>query len=233
MCKLLHQVDVATSLYLYKPSQLLSFAGPHLPKWIEQKPTLFSPWPGSPEQLKGDGKARGFSFQRRQKPSPTSHPPTHPRLGPPPSGLHRLVGLLRFLKAYVPRGGIKDGGMQTRVCRAEGAVREAVWGRARPQPRQLHPSPHQRGRERKRKGQQYSRLSEEFRILAWGGVGSLEGPDYLQSMKALVSLGGCDDRGQGPGARALLLRMMEGEGYSLSNDCFLSIVKLFTCRAQL
>lgn len=127
---------------------------------------------------------------RSQAPPPTPQH-THPRLGPPPSGLHRLVGLLRFLKAYVPRGGIKDGGMQTRVCRAEGAVREAVWGRAPPPP--APPAASQPPPERKREEAERTavqQLSEEFRILAWGGVGSREGPDYLQSMKALVSLGG-------------------------------------------
>lgn len=47
----------------------------------------------------------------------------------------------------------------------EGVHREAVWGRAPLYTRQLHPSPHWRERERKRKGSQSSSLSEEFLAL--------------------------------------------------------------------
>ena len=157
------------------------------------------------------------------------HPrPSTTRRGPPPSGLHRLVALLRFLKACAPRGGIKDGGMQTRVCR------EAVWGRAPlPQPRQLRPSPAPNREEEKGSGKDSNPAgSQSSGFLCGERWGSQEDSDRLQGRQAWVSLGVCKDRGQGPSARALLLKR-EGEGYALSNECFLSTVKLFTCRAQL
>lgn len=82
----------------------------------------------------------------------------------------------------LPRGGIKDGGMQT------GCAEKQSGEGPPPNPASSsQPSPHQRGRERKRKGQQSSQLSE-FRIYVEDGGESQEDSDHLQGRQAWVSL---------------------------------------------
>lgn len=185
---------------------------------------LCSPIWDSRAAERGKGLRFLFSSKADAKPHPGS--PTH--LGPPPSALHRLVGLLRFLKACVPRGGIKDGGMQARCEGLRGLCREAVWGRAPLHPASCIPSPAPTERKRKEAERKLIQLlseeplSSRFRFLcregrewgsqrvqiAWGGRHWLVwGPETTVD-------GG---RGSMPGR---WVANMEGAGYLRSNYCF-------------
>lgn len=117
-------------------------------------------------------------------------------------------------------------------CRP-GCAEKQSRGEPPPQPRQLRPSPAPTREEEKGSGKDSNPAgSRSSGFLCGEGWESQEDSDHLQGRQEWVSLGVCQDRGQGPGARALLLKR-EGEGYALSSECFLSIIKLFTCRAQL